>query len=61
VENGLISGEWLIEQLNVQKFPHHFNPIWAILMLEIWCKLYIYSPIQLYPSPCSLKELLTEC
>lgn len=61
VETGLISSRWLqsqIEQLQTSRYA--FKYLWAILILEIWFRLYINRPIQSSPPDLSVKQLLTE-
>ena len=41
VETGMISEKWLMTQINYpQKNPKAFRQLWAILVLEIWMRLY---------------------
>ncbi len=61
VETGLISESWLLVQLETpQTREAHFKELWALLMLEIWFKLYINRPIQAPPVSLEVKELLLE-
>jgi asparagine synthase (glutamine-hydrolysing) len=56
VETGLISKSWLEEQLKHKQVS--FRYLWAILMLELWFKLYINHPIASQPPDVSINELL---
>ncbi|MCE5317629.1 MAG: hypothetical protein LLG04_09790 [Parachlamydia sp.] len=59
-ESGLVSGSWIAKQLqSSESTQRHFRHLWAILMLEIWFRLYIEGPIQTHPPPISVKELLS--
>ncbi len=61
VETGLISSKWLKRQLDPENFnPETFRDLWAILMLEIWFRLFINRPIQSSPPEISLFELFSE-
>lgn len=59
-ESGFVSGSWIAKQLqSPQMTQHHFRHLFAILMLEIWFRLYIEGPIQTHPPQLSVKELLS--
>ncbi|MCE5318257.1 MAG: asparagine synthetase B [Parachlamydia sp.] len=59
-ESGLVSGSWIAKQLqSSESTQRHFRHLWAILMLEIWFRLYIEGPIQTNPPQISVKELLS--
>lgn len=59
-QSGLVSGSWISQQLqSPQAIQHHFRRLFAILMLEIWFRLYIEGPIQTHPPQISVKELLS--
>ncbi|MCB1181365.1 MAG: hypothetical protein KDK55_05025 [Chlamydiia bacterium] len=60
VEEGLISAKWIKQQLG---YPYmissSFCQLWAILILEIWFRLNIISPIGHSSLPVSTEELLS--
>ncbi len=59
VETGLISKKWIHDQLeSPQKLWNTFSHLWGLLILEIWFKLYINTPIGATPPSLSLIELL---
>lgn len=61
VENGLISESWLNVHLETaQSREDSFRYLWAILMLEIWFRLFINRPIEKAPPDISPQELLSE-
>jgi asparagine synthase (glutamine-hydrolysing) len=59
VESGLISESWLRHKLEESPVDS-FRYLWAILMLEIWFRLFINRPIESKCPEVSLKELLSE-
>lgn len=60
VESGLISPTWLNVQLNQTKdVEKSFKYLWAVLVLEIWFRLFINGPISVKPPDVSLKEFLS--
>ncbi|KAF3362991.1 Asparagine synthetase [Chlamydiales bacterium STE3] len=61
VETGFISEKWLEEQLSDPlKASLSFRHLFAILMLEIWFRLFINRPVGLAPPSIELEELLRE-
>lgn len=59
VEEGIISGRWIKQQLGYPYLiPENFNQLWALLILEIWFQMYISFPINISNSNLSLKTLL---
>lgn len=61
VETGIISRHWIRMQLLPDNFNHEaFRDLWAILMLEVWFRLFINRPIQSEAPKISLLELLSE-
>jgi asparagine synthase (glutamine-hydrolysing) len=61
VEAGLISNRWLQRQIDqLQTSPYAFKYLWAILVLEIWFRLFINRSIQSTPPNLSVKQLLIE-
>ena len=59
VEEGLISGKWIRGQLNTPTLSEaSFRQLWAILVMEVWFRLYINRPIDPSISKLSLSELL---
>lgn len=61
VESGLISEAWLNVHLETaQSREDSFRYLWAILMLEIWFRLFINRPIGKEPPDISPQELLNE-
>ncbi len=60
VDTGLISETWLREQL---KDPHArrmaFLQLWAVLVLEVWLRLFVTKPIRMNVPDITLKALLT--
>lgn len=60
VEEGLISGKWLKQQLGYPYLiPATFMQLFAILILEIWFRLFIRTPIGRAVLPISSEELLS--
>ncbi len=60
VESGFVSAAWIKRQIQSQEsLQSHFRHLFALLMLEIWFRLYIDGPIQTHPPTLSVKELLT--
>lgn len=59
VESGLVSEHWLRHKLE-ENPQESFRYLWAILMLEIWYRLFINHPIDTKCPEVSLKELLSE-
>jgi len=61
VEAGLISNRWLQCQIDqLQTSPYAFKYLWAVLILEIWFRLFINRSINLAPPDLSVKQLLLE-
>ena len=61
VEGGLISESWVHEQIQkLSVSPDAFRHLWAVLMLEIWYRLYINHPVRISAPDLTVKELLTE-
>ncbi|MGK5594981.1 MAG: asparagine synthetase B family protein [Parachlamydiaceae bacterium] len=61
VETGIISETWLKQQLSDPvTASFSFRYLFAILMLEIWFRLFINRPISLQPPVVSIQELLHE-
>ncbi len=61
VEEGLISAKWIRTQLGYPYLIERtFRQLWAILVLEVWFRLYINRPIDQDLQHLSLDELLTE-
>jgi len=61
VETGIISQSWLKRQLQPETAsPESFRELWAVLMLEVWYRLFINRPIQSSPPDMTLFELLSE-
>lgn len=61
VETGLISNRWLQYQIEMlQSNRYAFKYLWAILVLEIWFRLYINRPITSLAPDLNVKQLLTE-
>ncbi|MCH9625070.1 MAG: Asparagine synthetase [glutamine-hydrolyzing] 1 [Chlamydiales bacterium] len=60
-DEGLISKKWIKQQL---AYPHltkrNFRQLWALLVLEVWFRLFIKSPLTQEAPTISLKELLTD-
>lgn len=61
VESGLISEAWIsAHNATPKKCSESFKYLWALLILEIWFRLFINKPIQSMPPEISVKELLSE-
>jgi asparagine synthase (glutamine-hydrolysing) len=61
VDIGLVSKRWLTHQLDTASSRRHaFRYLWAVLVLEIWYRLFISSPITYEAPEISLTELLSE-
>lgn len=61
VDTGIISGEWIkTATASLEEQTKSFRYLWAILILEIWFRLYINRPIENQPPKTTLKELLKE-
>lgn len=61
VEEGMISGRWIRQQLSASSLTvNAFKQLWAILVLEIWFRLYISRPIDLTGISLTTEELLTQ-
>jgi asparagine synthase (glutamine-hydrolysing) len=61
VDNGLISKNWLIDQINlVGSSNYAYRYLWSVLQLEIWFRLFINRPIDPIPPQISAFELLSE-
>ena len=61
VEEGIISGRWIRQQLGYPYLiPSTFKQLWAILVLEIWFRLYISRPIDMANISFTTEQLLTQ-
>lgn len=61
VDEGLISAKWIRQQLGYPYLiPRTFKQLWAILILEVWFRLYINRPISADIADLSLEELLQQ-
>ncbi|NGX42195.1 MAG: Asparagine synthetase [glutamine-hydrolyzing] 1 [Chlamydiae bacterium] len=61
VETGLVSKFWLMEKINALGYsPTAFSHLWAILILEIWFRLYINRAISPSAPNVSVFQLLSE-
>ncbi len=61
VDEGFISGRWIRQQLGYPYLTAEmFHQLWAIMILEVWFRLYIDRPIDLAHSKLSLEEILKE-
>ncbi len=61
VEEGHISARWIQHHLNFPYLiPRTFKQLWALLVLEIWFRLYISRPIDLSTTTLTTEELLTQ-
>jgi asparagine synthase (glutamine-hydrolysing) len=50
VEAGFISKKWIRRQLDrPPRGPQAFQKLWAVLMLEVWFRLFINNPIAMHP------------
>lgn len=59
VEEGLISAKWLKHQLGYPYLiPSSFRQLWAVLIMEVWFRLFINRPIDVSLSRMSVEELL---
>lgn len=61
VETGIISKIWLqnkIQKLDTDRYA--FKHLWAVLLLEIWFRLFINRAIQPFPPEVSVEHLLKE-
>ena len=58
VESGLVDKKWLQHFSTTPSCPRSFRQFWAILVLEIWFRLFITSPIKQTPPKLWVKELL---
>lgn len=57
VESGWISGGWIRQALSSQRLtPHLFHQLWALLVLEIWFRLFVFDPVPPSPPDCTLLE-----
>ena len=60
VEMNFISQSWIMEQIETPKSCRKsFKFLWSILMLEIWFRLFINSPLSLKAPQMSVKDLLS--
>lgn len=61
VDEGIISGRWIRQQLGYPYLiPRTFKQLWAILVLEVWFRLFINRPIDIANSNLSVEELLRQ-
>lgn len=61
VDTGIISRSWLSENLETpQKRKQAFKYLWAVMVLEIWLRLFIVRPIRSDPPEISLLDFLSE-
>lgn len=61
VNTGLISEDWIIFHIDrLGKYPESPNYLWAVLVLEIWFRLYINRPIESEAPDITVKALLSE-
>lgn len=61
VDTGLISSSWLSENLETpQKRKQSFKFLWAVMVLEIWLRLFIVRPIRSEPPEITLLDFLSE-
>jgi len=61
VDEGIISGRWIRQQLGYPYLiPRTFKQLWAILVLEIWFRLYISRPIDMANTSLTTEDLLTQ-
>lgn len=59
VQTGMISPKWIEKQLKIpQKNPKIFRQLWAVLVLEIWTRLYINRFPFSSPPQMSVQEFL---
>lgn len=59
VEEGLISAKWLKKELGYPyMIPTTFRQLWAVLIMEIWFRLFINRPLDISLSRLSVEELL---
>lgn len=59
VEEGLISAKWLKQELGYPYLiPTSFRQLWAVLIMEIWFRLFINRPIDASLSQMSVEDLL---
>jgi asparagine synthase (glutamine-hydrolysing) len=61
VDEGLISGRWIRQQLGYPYLiPTTFKQLWALMILEIWFRLYISRPIDMAATSLTTEELLSQ-
>lgn len=61
IETGLISEEWLENQLSDrEQMKINFSQLFAVLALEVWCRLFVNRSISPSPPSLSLEQLLRE-
>lgn len=61
VETGLISVNWLNDQVEtIYNQSQSFHYLWAILMMELWFRIFINHPVRPKPPEFSVHELLNE-
>lgn len=59
-EENLVSAKWIKKELGYPHLiPTSFRQLWAILIFEIWFRLFINLPVSNSPPQLSLKELLS--
>jgi asparagine synthase (glutamine-hydrolysing) len=56
IKTGVIAPKWI--KMALQKKEKHLLRLWSLLCLEIWYRLFIYSPIRFDEPYISVKELL---
>lgn len=61
VDTGLIDEEWLENVTKSEELQRrHFNLLFAVLVLELWFRLYINRPVLKRPPKIGVKELLLQ-
>lgn len=61
VETGLVSEEWLHNQLSdIEQMERSFHHLFAILTLEVWFRLFVNRAVTYSPPSFTIKELLQE-
>jgi len=60
-DTGIVSASWLDHHLQTpERRSNAFRQLWAILMLELWFRLYINHPTQMRPPDVTVRELLSQ-
>lgn len=61
VESGLLSESWLrIQTASPKAMQKSFDQLWAILVLEVWFRLFVNFPVSPHPPSIPLIEFLKE-